>query len=81
MFEQMQYNESGYKLELKDIENVDGINCYKLIITDPGGESFTEFYDVKTNYLLRSVKSQSGDKVSQLLSPPITKIIKMYPVL
>jgi len=60
MFEQMQYNESGYKLELKGIENVDGINCYKLIITDPGGESFTEFYDVKTNYLLRSVKSQSG---------------------
>jgi len=60
MFEQMQYNKSGYKLELKGIENVDGINCYKLIITNPGGESFTEFYDVKTNYLLRSVKSQSG---------------------
>lgn len=59
-FDQIYYTGSGFKLELKGVENIDGNNCYKLLVTDPDGEITTEFYDVKTNLLNRTVKSQKG---------------------
>lgn len=60
MFDQLNYGLPGYKLELKGVENVEGANCYKLIVTDPKGEVATEYYDVKSGLLNRSV--QANDK-------------------
>lgn len=60
IFEQLTYKDAGFKLELKGIEKIDDSNCYKLIIVTPNGTESTEFYDVKTNYLVRSVKSQES---------------------
>ncbi|MGB4960381.1 MAG: pitrilysin family protein [Saprospiraceae bacterium] len=60
MFDQMVYNTPAYKMELKGVENVEGQNCYKILITESDGSSTTEFYDVKTNFLIRNVKSQGG---------------------
>ncbi|MBK8348007.1 MAG: hypothetical protein IPL08_10370 [Saprospiraceae bacterium] len=60
VFEQLNYTNTGYKLELKGIESVEGNNCYKVIVTDPAGATTTEYYDVKSSYLVRSVKSQAG---------------------
>lgn len=60
VFEQLNYTNTGYKLELKGIESVEGNNCYKVIVTDPAGTTTTEYYDVKSSYLVRSVKSQAG---------------------
>ncbi len=57
MFEQMMYHNGNYKLELKGIENVNGANCYKIVIIDASGESSTEFYDIKTALLVRSVSN------------------------
>ncbi len=67
MFEQLSYNDAGYKLEIKGIENVEGTNCYKIVITNPKGDMTTEFYDIKSNLLMRSVKTQGeGDKVATI---------------
>jgi len=63
MFEQLMYADAGYKLEIKGIENVEGANCYKVIVTTPKGDVTTEFYDIKTNLLARSVKTEGeGEK-------------------
>jgi zinc protease len=58
MFEQMNYASLGFKLEVKGIENVEGNNCYKVVATSPAGDVITEFYDVKTGYLIRTVKAE-----------------------
>ena len=58
MFEQANYASNGTALELKGIENVDGTNCYKIVATSASGTSSTEFYDVSSNLLIRSVKTQ-----------------------
>ena len=60
MFDQLQYLKPDHTLELKGIENVDGKDCYKLTITDPKGEVKTEFYEIKSGLLLRSVITQSA---------------------
>lgn len=59
-FDQMYYDDPAYKLELKGVENIDGTNCYKIVVTDGDGESTAEFYNIKTNLLNRSVKNQMG---------------------
>lgn len=60
MFDQLKYASDGNKLELKGIEDVEGVSCYKLNVTDPAGEMSVEFYDVKTGFLVRTVKTQEG---------------------
>ena len=67
MFEQQMYGDAGYKLEIKGIENVEGANCYKVIVTTPKGDVTTEFYDIKTNLLSRSVKTAGeGEKMATI---------------
>lgn len=60
MFDQLQYSNQGYKLELKGIEDVDGASCYKVNVLDPEGDTSTEFYDVKSGLLVRVVKTQEA---------------------
>lgn len=56
LFDQMQYTNPNYKLEIKGVEAIDGQNCYKIVVTDPKGKESTEFYDIKTGLLMRSVE-------------------------
>jgi predicted Zn-dependent peptidase len=60
IFDQMEYLKQGYKLELKGIENLDGQDCYKIVVTKPDGDQATEFYSVKTNLLYRALQSQDS---------------------
>ena len=56
MFSQLEYLGDDYTIELKSIEDVDGVACYKLSVTSPDGSTKTEFYDVKSNLLIREVQ-------------------------
>jgi len=58
LFPEMYYKEKGYKMELKGIEQVEGVNAYKLIVENPKGEKSTEFYDMKTSLKIREVRTQ-----------------------
>lgn len=50
------YKNNGYNAELKGVENVNGKDCYKVLITKSGKELKTSFFDTKTFYILRSEK-------------------------
>ncbi len=51
-------SDSKYGLELKGIEDVNGAKAYKVQVTKANGDKSYEFYDVKTNLLIRSMMSQ-----------------------
>ncbi|MEO6455290.1 MAG: pitrilysin family protein [Ginsengibacter sp.] len=57
LFEQLFYNDAGYKLELAGIEKVGANDAYKINITDPSGGKSTEYYDIKTAYLVKMEKT------------------------
>jgi len=60
MFPQMQYGANGYNLELKGVDNVEGASAYKVMVESPSGEKKTQYYDVKSNLLIREVESSEG---------------------
>jgi zinc protease len=68
LFPQVSYLQADYKIELKGTEDIDGNPCYKLMITKPNGSTTTEFYNTKTNLLVRSVtnRTMGPNEVTQI---------------
>jgi zinc protease len=62
--EQLAYSDAGYKLQVAGIEKVNNSNAYKLVVTTPGGETSTEWYDVNSHLLVKNESSQSMNGVS-----------------
>jgi zinc protease len=60
IFEQLNYLNTGYKLDVKGIEEVNGNKCYKVQVTEPSGKTTLQFFDMKTN-LLRMTSSTEGE--------------------
>lgn len=60
LFSQLDYLDGKHKLDLKGIESLDGKDAYKLVVENPAGKKSTEFYDVATSYLIKSVNTQEG---------------------
>jgi len=58
MFDQLNYG-TGYDLEVKAIENVEGQPAYKVIIKK-GDSVKTQYYSVKSNLLIRSVETNEA---------------------
>ena len=64
LFEQLFYNEAGYKLEMAGTEKVGSSDAYKINVASPAGDKTTEYYDVKTGYLVKTektTKTKAGD--------------------
>lgn len=55
IFEEEYYLSKGYTYELKSIESVDGMDCYKLVLTKPGG-SETVYFSIESGLKVRSVQ-------------------------
>lgn len=51
---------SGYKLEAKGIEKVNGADAYKVVVTDPGGKVTTQYYNVTTKFLVKEESSKAA---------------------
>jgi predicted Zn-dependent peptidase len=77
LFPQVNYLQADYKVELKGTEEVDGSPCYKLVVTKPNGNTITEFYDIKTKYLMRSVSNRKmgPNEVTQITTYGDYKVI------
>lgn len=62
IFEQLHYADKGYTTEVKELEEVNGENCYKVVVTKAAGKTETHFYSVKSNLLIRtvSIEDQGG---------------------
>jgi zinc protease len=56
IFEQLNYAQPGYKVNLVAAEEIEGVKCLKLSVTKPSGKSVTQFYDMKTNLLKKEVQ-------------------------
>lgn len=63
LFQQMFYSGEGYKVEVKGIEKVGEAEAYFLIVTMPSGTAGTEYYDVKTGFLIKKSEVQKEDGV------------------
>jgi predicted Zn-dependent peptidase len=61
---QMMYFTEGYALDLKGIEDIEGVKSYKVLITKPNGSVMTEYYSMDSGLLLRNVSSQNGPQGS-----------------
>ncbi len=68
IIEQVYYVENGYSTELKGIEEIDGDQVYKVGVVSPRGEKSTEFYEVETGYLRRTVKTDSESGITTMTS-------------
>lgn len=67
LFNQVFYQEAGFKTEVEGADVVDDKKAYKLRITTPSGRTTTEWYDANTGYLLKSAASTqaNGQTVEQ----------------
>lgn len=49
----LDYEKYGIKTELKGIENIDGKDNYKIILTLPNDDTWTHYFDIETGLLTR----------------------------
>ena len=61
MFPEINYQGYGMKTELLGMEQVNGKDAYKLVITYPNGDTDTDYFDVVNGLRVRSI-GQSGVK-------------------
>lgn len=61
IFPELHYEELGYTIELDGIQEVDGENAYKLIISNPTGSQVVNYYSVDSGLKIRSESATSGN--------------------
>jgi len=60
IFPELAYLGDDYNLELKGIENVDGVDCYKVIVNPPNGSKSTDYYEVESKLKKQTITTQAG---------------------
>ena len=63
IFPELHYEEMGYSFSLDGIQDVDGVQAYKVTITNPTGSAVTNYYQVDNGLKVRS-ESQTVGTVS-----------------
>lgn len=61
LFEQLSYKDAGYKLEVKGIEKATDGDAYVLKVTFPSGRTRTEYYNVNSGLLVKSIEEKTGE--------------------
>lgn len=60
-------SQAGYTYSMKGIEQVNDKDAYAIEIKSPNGRVFTNFYDVTSSLLVKSIKTQDGGEAGKLL--------------
>ncbi|MEL6988991.1 MAG: hypothetical protein AAGK97_14355 [Bacteroidota bacterium] len=60
IFPELSYFDEGYSMELKGSENLDGTDCYKVVVTTPNGNKVTEYYDIESKMKTQVIVSAKG---------------------
>lgn len=60
VFPELKYGEAGYKLQAKDIQEINGKKAYRVIVTNPQGYVTTAYYDVDTHLKLKTESPQGS---------------------
>jgi hypothetical protein len=61
----LEYKEKGHTVELAGKENLNGTECYKLLLTFNSGKKETVYIDSKTHYAVRSITTQKTNGQEQ----------------
>ena len=61
---ELQYEKQGIKLMLEGIEEVNGADAYRVLLTYPTGKESTRFFDVNTGLLIREIGEQGISEFS-----------------
>ena len=64
MFAYLNYDKYGVKGEVKGLENLDGVDAYKVELLLPSGKTLTQYFDVNSKFLLQQVSSVSSPQGS-----------------
>lgn len=59
--ELIDYAAKGHKVELLEMEDVEGTKCYKLKVTKKGGSVSTLYFDPKSYYIIQSKSIQKAN--------------------
>jgi len=59
--ELIDYAAKGHKVELLEMEDVEGTKCYKLKVTKKGGSVTTLYFDPKSYYIIQSKSVQKAN--------------------
>ena len=57
-FPELRYQESGYKIEVTDAEEINGKPAYKLSITKPSGTRTEAYFDFESHLKVKEVKTE-----------------------
>lgn len=60
IFPELHYEEMGYSFALDGIQDVDGVQAYKVTVTNPTGSSVTNYYQVDNGLKVRSESPTVG---------------------
>lgn len=58
MNQELHYARLGVNLTLEGIEEIDGVECYRLILTYPSGKQSTQFFDAKSGLKVKELSEQ-----------------------
>jgi zinc protease len=61
LFEQLYYKDADHKLEVKGIEKVGDGDAYVVVVTFPSGRTRTEYYNVNSGLLVKSIEEKKGE--------------------
>jgi zinc protease len=69
LFPERQYGTDGYPVEIKGMEDVNGVSCYKLVVVKPSGTKNTEYYDKTSNLKVKEIQTSvsQGETVTNTL--------------
>lgn len=57
IFPELNYMDNGYTVKLTSIKNIDGNDVYEMVVNSPSGNTTTNYYDVKTGFKVREMRS------------------------
>jgi len=61
---ELQYDKLGIKMELEGIEEINGVETYRVLLTYPSGKETTRFFDVASGLMVRETGEQGISEFS-----------------
>ncbi|EKB47755.1 insulinase family protein [Cecembia lonarensis] len=63
IFPELHFDDLGYMVELQGIQEVEGVEAYKLMVSNPTGTSQANYYSVDTGLKVKTESQENGDMI------------------
>lgn len=60
VFPELKYQEEGYQMEVKDIQEINGKKAYRVVVTNPQGFVTTNYYDLDSHLKVKTDSKQGS---------------------